>query len=87
MWIINHPKRQPITSKNYGKKAPDQPLKFNFYIKSDIGDIVAKGQSSDWMDPAPFWLAGLKMGGTTLWYMNPNSFEYEPYVSHRERGL
>lgn len=87
MWIINRHDRQPITSKNFDKKDLQRKLAFSFRILDNHKNIVVQGSSSVWMDPAPLWLNGIRMGGETIWYMNPNSQAYEKYSSHRERGL
>ena len=87
MWLINRPKRKLLTSKNFYTKAPDQPLKFHFQIRDCCNGVVARGRCSDWMDPAPLWEAGLRLGGDAIWYMNPSSFLYERFTPHRERSL
>jgi len=87
MWIINPHDRPPITSQNYDKKDLRQQLAFRFQIRDAHNGVVVRGSSSVWMDPAPLWLAGLRLRGETIWYMNPNSLSYERFATHRERGL
>lgn len=85
MWIINrHNVQTPISSKGRDNKA----LKYSFQIRDRRNGIIATGNSSKWMDPAPLWEAGLRLGGDTIWYAVPGFLtNWEQYVAHRDRGL